>query len=96
MTNFLQVTSFDPLIVSEPQGPQGPQGQPGPAGPSGGGVASIDGQAGAVDLSGKYASLTAAQTPADGGAQARANIDAASVEDAQGLAFVLSLLGLGG
>jgi YD repeat-containing protein len=56
MTNFLQVTSFDPLIVSEPQGPQGPQGQPGPAGPAGvnGGVASIDGQTGAVDLSGKY------------------------------------------
>jgi hypothetical protein len=32
---FLQVTSFDPLIVLEPQGPQGPQGQPGPAGPPG-------------------------------------------------------------
>jgi hypothetical protein len=32
---FLQVTSFDPLIVSEPQGPQGPQGQAGPAGASG-------------------------------------------------------------
>jgi YD repeat-containing protein len=53
---FLQVTSFDPLIVSEPQGAQGPQGQIGPAGPAGppGGVASIDGQTGTVDLSSKY------------------------------------------
>jgi hypothetical protein len=55
---FLQVTSFDPLIVLEPQGPQGPQGQPGPAGPPGvDGVASIDGKTGAVDLSSDYASL---------------------------------------
>jgi hypothetical protein len=47
------VTSFDPLIVSEPQGPQGPQGQSGPPGPAGG-VISIDGQIGAIDLSGNY------------------------------------------
>jgi hypothetical protein len=53
---FLQVTSFDPLIVSEPQGAQGPQGQIGPAGPPGG-VISIDGQTGAVSLSGNYASI---------------------------------------
>jgi hypothetical protein len=48
---FLQVTSFDPLVVSEPQGPQGPQGQPGPAGPPGiNGVDSVDGQTGVVSL----------------------------------------------
>jgi hypothetical protein len=36
-----------------------------------------------VDLSRDYASLTAPQTPADGGAQARANIAAASTTDVQ-------------
>lgn len=36
MTNFLQVTGFNPLIVAEPQGPQGPPGPPGPQGPPGG------------------------------------------------------------
>lgn len=57
MTNFLQVTGFNPLIISEPQGPQGPQGQPGPVGPTGpaGGVNSVDGQQGDVSLSGSYA-----------------------------------------
>jgi hypothetical protein len=73
MTNFLQVTSFDPLIVAEPQGPQGPQGQIGPAGPSGGGVTSIDGQTGEVAL---------ASNPAVQAAQAQANA-------AVGLAIVL-------
>jgi hypothetical protein len=55
MTNFLQVTGFDPLVIEGAQGAQGPQGQIGPAGPPGvDGVATVDGQAGAVDLSGKY------------------------------------------
>jgi hypothetical protein len=74
---FLQVTSFDPLIVSEPQGAQGPQGQIGPAGPPGG-VISIDGQIGAVDLSGHY-----------GPGGSAGNINKAT---AQGVALVQSLI----
>jgi hypothetical protein len=61
---FLQVTSFDPLIISEPQGSQGPQGQIGPAGPVGppGGVVSVNGQTGVVDLSGHYVPLATGVT----------------------------------
>lgn len=57
MTNFLQVTSFDPLVVtSNTPGPQGATGSSGPAGPTGpaGGVNSIDGAQGNVDLTQRY------------------------------------------
>lgn len=65
---FLQVTGFDPLVISEPQGPPGPQGQPGIPGPQGPpGDVSLDDTghvpvAQVPDLSGTYAPLAQANT----------------------------------
>lgn len=75
MADFLQVTSFDPLVIEAPAGaagatgpqgppgPTGPQGPQGPQGPAGSGaVASVNGQTGTVVLAAADVGADAAGT----------------------------------
>lgn len=72
MSYFLQVTSFDPLVInSNTPGPEGPVGGVGPRGPQGdqglpGGVTTVDGNAGIIDLTTKYIGPAAIVKAGDG------------------------------